>query len=632
MQLSNSSNWNARFMANNLYNLTPYELGELGTPDALPVLRIYLSSHKVNDVRLAASAISKIANHYPDDCRPFVPDLIRALNTNKSQVIQYAIGALIKIPFTPNDNDLSIFAAISKSHGVLITREQAGYLVNPHGKTLPMPVIPGSSAACNKPAFDTPSLNLTGEQRRMLTLPPNNPILIRGVAGSGKTTLAIMRAKQLAASDDDLYRQTSIHIFSYSKSLVKYIESMLGSAISNPLSKISVSTLHSWMWHFLKNSGIFEKYKIAEDGAPEKIFCGIIESSIAKHPNNNLFKKSPTFFIQEIRWIKGSGLLERQDYLDRARTGRGTSDRVTGEDKDLIWTTYQEYLKRMQDNALIDFDDFVLHALKIIDSSSDFKPPFSHIVIDEAQDLTASQIRLMTQLVSLETKSITLIADAAQRIYKSGFSWLSVGIDIRGGGRSIELKHNYRNSRQIAEAALSLLSKDPQQEDFTSQIAPTRIGPLPTLVYASSQNNQLQYILTLIGKIDLENSCITVLHRTLSGCETLVAGLREHGVYPQVINSRTNNQIHAVGVYICTMTSIKGLECDHVVIADVNDNLIPLRAGFVEEGDELQINTERRLLYTCMTRAKSTLTMIVSGKPSRYLSEINQANVDVLHI
>jgi len=48
-------------------------------------------------------------------------------------------------------------------------------------------------------------LTLTGEQKRILTLPLRNPVQIKGVAGSGKTTVAIHRAMRLIASNDDLF-------------------------------------------------------------------------------------------------------------------------------------------------------------------------------------------------------------------------------------------------------------------------------------------------------------------------------------------------------------------------------------------------------------------------------------------
>ena len=78
-------------------------------------------------------------------------------------------------------------------------------------------------------------------------------------------------------------------------------------------------------------------------------------------------------------------------------------------------------------------------------------------------------------------------------------------------------------------------------------------------------------------------------------------------------------------IKICTMSSVKGLEFNNVFIVDLNDDIIPYPPGFIEENDEYHISTERRLLYTCMTRARNKLFLFSSDKnnPSRYLKEID---------
>ena len=100
--------------------------------------------------------------------------------------------------------------------------------------------------------------------------------------------------------------------------------------------------------------------------------------------------------------------------------------------------------------------------------------------MDEAQDLTKAQMLVLGRLVSPVTNSITVIADAAQKIYKSGFTWREVGLNVVGG-RTIEFKKNYRNTRAISEAAQSLLSHDPDPSEFTEVELGEREGPKPSL-------------------------------------------------------------------------------------------------------------------------------------------------------
>ena len=106
-------------------------------------------------------------------------------------------------------------------------------------------------------------ISLTGEQKRILTLPLQNPILIKGVAGSGKTTVAIHRAKHLILSNNDLFSTTHIGIFSYTKSLVKYVQSILGDTTFT--SKISVTTFHKWAYGFLDNNKFWANHRTLSD-------------------------------------------------------------------------------------------------------------------------------------------------------------------------------------------------------------------------------------------------------------------------------------------------------------------------------------------------------------------------------
>ena len=56
----------------------------------------------------------------------------------------------------------------------------------------------------------------------------------------------------------------------------------------------------------------------------------------------------------------------------------------------------------------------------------------------------------------------------------------------------------------------------------------------------------------------------------------------------------------------------------------LTDDNLPNKLGFSEDDDDLHLTTERRLLYTCMTRACKTLTLSYAGKISRYLEEIDK--------
>jgi len=470
------------------------------------------------------------------------------------------------------------------------------------------------------------SIKLMGEQRRVLSLPHNTPILIRGVAGSGKTTLAVLRAKHIANIEGDLWHNTHVCIFSYTKSLTRFVRSMID--VND--TKITVTGFHSWAHAFLKERKFWEGHDVAKSSLVNSILLSAISRLQVNNENRSILKKHLDFYKEEIAWIKGKMVCEKSEYLLAKRVGRGTSDRVTAQDKEVLWSLYELYCTGLRDHdeeiTYIDYDDFALWVLKYIEDENDFVPPYSHIVIDEAQDLNASQLAVIKKIVTPETNSLTIIADAAQQIYKSGFTWSDLGINVRGG-RSIELKRNYRNTFQIAETAESLLSHDPQYDALSKVVFPDRQGPKPKVLHLE-HGKQLKYLLERLKRINLSEDSLVILHRRRKVFDQIIRFLKEQEYEPKDICHAKTAGGHQAGLYTCTMHSVKGLEFDHVIICDVNDDIIPSPDAFASGEDELHTATERRLLYTCMTRARLTLSLISSENPSRYLAEISPSTID----
>lgn len=476
---------------------------------------------------------------------------------------------------------------------------------------------------------------LVGEQKRVLFLAVTDPIQIKGVAGSGKTTVALYRAKHLLDTQSNLFQEAKVAIFTYNKTLVKYIKAITPQIAGGYQAdsediipkkpkgiNVFVSSFHKWAFAFLRENGknLYGKTVMGE------VQKSIIEKSKSKFSliAQNISKKSVDFFVEEISWMKGKAFQSNEEYYEAKRTGRGTNDRVTKADKETIWNIYLDYNNQLISNDQVDFDDYALLCLKIINSIPDFKKPFSHIIVDEAQDLSKAQILVISQIVSPETRSLSIIADAAQRIYKSGFTWSEVGLNVRGG-RTIEFKTNYRNTIPIAKAAISLLSNEKENEDFTEVKQARRGGEKPKVGYFSNWGEQSDFLLRQLNILKYEgniNSTV-ILHRSHIGLRNIKDFLVSKNYVVQELLKTDDIDFESDSIKVCTLTSVKGLEFDNVFIVDLNDDIIPFPPGFNDADDEFHVSTERRLLYTSMTRARERLFLLSSGTPTRYLSEID---------
>lgn len=478
---------------------------------------------------------------------------------------------------------------------------------------------------------------LKGEQKKVLFLPVQNPILIKGVAGSGKTTISLFRAKHLIDTQNNLFQEAKVGIFVFNKTLVNYLKLISSKVYSGYLedsnninyNKIPFSpyiiNFHKWAYDFitkdLKINTISEKEK-------NTMIKNILnEFNAEKIP---IINKNIDFFIEEFTWIKGKLIDTKELYLETKRIGRGVKDRVLFSDKEIIWNLFETYNNQLKEIRKIDFDDYARICLDKINNDDNWIPPFTHIVIDEAQDLSKAQILVLTKLVSKETNSITIVADSAQKIYKSGFTWSEVGLNLVGG-RTIELRKNYRNTKEIAKAAFSILEKDSNINEYSKIESVSREGELTKLYYAENSQNQFVILKNIIEDLKVKKllKSTVILHRNHIGLKKLESFLNKNSCNFIKLNDSYMSNYLSNELSICTMSSIKGLEFENVIMFDLNDNIIPY--PFSDNQDSNHIETERRLFYTSMTRAKSNLFLICEKtNPSRFIYEIDENYITII--
>ena len=178
--------------------------------------------------------------------------------------------------------------------------------------------------------------------------------------------------------------------------------------------------------------------------------------------------------MDEIKWMKQHMMKSFSDYENCVRKGRGAT-RVTKDDRRIIYDVYENFYEklRLKNAKTIDVVAEEL-AKKVIPEYCQY----DFVLVDEAQDLTLSKMIIAKSLARV---SITVSADFAQKIYKTGFTWKEAGIEIRGQA-SKKLQGTHRNTRQIAALANSLTEANTEikrydADDFTIPELPKPEGP-----------------------------------------------------------------------------------------------------------------------------------------------------------
>ena len=463
---------------------------------------------------------------------------------------------------------------------------------------------------------------LNPEQDKLVRLDPREHLLIRGVAGSGKTTIALYRAKYLSENYLDMFTANKILVVTYNRTLVAFMSEQ---ARELGLEDVEISSFHQWARNYLNQRGISVS-KVLRSGDEERtaILKKVCKEVSRRFPNRPILGRNPFFFGKEIQWMKGSRILDLETYLSAERQGSG--GRLNAEDRKIVFAVFEQYKHEMQWKGWSDYEDFALLALDSLEDDDSFEP-YTHIVVDETQDLSKAELTVITKLVNPQTNSITLLVDVAQKIYDTSFTWKGVGINIQE--RSHTLNKNFRTTVEIAEAAYTLLEKDTDfvqnSEDYVKpeQINKDQHGCYPIYRRFGSLEEGTDYVVEEIKRLKEQTTCelseMVILHPQQKFLRVIQERLNVHQIPNYIVTPKGFNH-EAEEVKLCTMHSIKGLEARVVFILGVDEGKLP----FVAPNDIAEKVTQRKLLYVGMTRAKEWLYLISDRNPSRYLSEIDR--------
>lgn len=452
----------------------------------------------------------------------------------------------------------------------------------------------------------------TGRQREVLVLPAQGHVAVLGTAGSGKTTLAILRSAYLSDPETDHSGRTLLVTFN--RALVAYLRHLQEKALAN----VVVENYHRFARGYLASLGLMGDRAICEGEERLALIRRAVRDVAARYKSNSFFERQATFFSDEISWITQHGFKNPGVYESAERVGRAAA-RIERRLRSIMFEIYARYRDLLQASRKVyDWDNLATAVCESLDA--DKKPRrYRHVVIDEGQDFSPEMIRSLSKGIPADG-SLTFFGDMAQQIYGQRISWRSAGLRI---SKVWEFKDNYRNSKQIASLGLAISRMPYFQEtpDMVEPVAPTADGPLPTIVKCRSPETEIN----LVVEQSVEAS------RTLT-----VAVLFRDRDDEQLISRRLRGSIRlhrdmsqwraGPGIRYGTYHSAKGLEFDMVLLPFLRADRLPDPDTMKAFGGEEAATRDGKLLYVAVTRAKTRLIMtytgaitgLLPGEPSLY--------------
>lgn len=493
-------------------------------------------------------------------------------------------------------------------------------------------------------------MQLNIEQKKLVQGNPVGHALLKGVAGSGKTTVAVNRIPFLL-ENYCIDKDDRVLMVTFNKSLINYIKYVYDkvkkereyepiSLFQIDNSKLDIKNIDALMYMYFKEYCRSNKFKydiLGGMAANNLLIKAILEAKKYFSDVKLLDQSNMSFIREEIEWIKACRYLDVEEYQNADRLGRMANQNSDGPQKlqknsrtrSAIFKAMELYNQSMKSQSKVDFYDVSLMALEQVKKKPEKK--YTHIICDESQDLTRVQLEFIYNLINNKTySSVLLVADTAQSIYPQswlvkGHSFTSVGFDIKG--RSNSLTKNYRTTTQIAEAAYSLLENDAhitEDENFVKPSLLDKQGVYP--VFRAFQNKQIEinYVVNLIGELSkyYNYGDIAVIARTNEQVKEFANSLEALKVPCKLMNSQDGYEFGDEKVKALTMHSIKGLEFKVVIMIGLNNKMMPLKSFTIDVDDEFETR-ERKLMYVGMTRATEKLYMTCDGTPSKFINDIN---------
>ncbi|MFD3707123.1 UvrD-helicase domain-containing protein [Nocardia sp. NPDC058658] len=271
----------------------------------------------------------------------------------------------------------------------------------------------------------------------------NGPARLSGPAGTGKTVVALHRMARFAKQNSGRMLFTS-----FVRTLPAYHRSGFQRIAPHVEDRAEFEGLHAWAIRFLRDRGIMPPLDV--DG------CENAKARIwVKHARSALSEIKGTgqsYWSDELdRVIKGRGIATLEQYQSIERMGRNRV-RLGPAGRETVWRSiYLPYQQWLEEHRICDFNDLFRCASEEL-KARPLAEPYGLVVVDEVQDFTLTELRLVHQIAGGRPDSqLLFVGDGQQQVYPGGWRLSDAGIPIVG--RGAVLRVNYRNRAAVHDYA-----------------------------------------------------------------------------------------------------------------------------------------------------------------------------------
>jgi DNA helicase IV len=475
---------------------------------------------------------------------------------------------------------------------------------------------------------------IQADQYRLITRDPSTPLVVQGGPGTGKTAVGLHRASWLLYTLRDTLARRGVLVVGPNRTFMEYVSHVLPALGEEAVEQRAVDELADGVAPELRDPP--EVARLKAEVRLAEVIRRAAELRLRSEPEELVIRLEGSFiwvrerevrellaaareelgltaaarerfrmsllrrFYEVYGAVLGGQAVRNFDEVEKALRTNGYLDRVlkaawpvVSPDK-LVRSllTSRAMLAEAADGILTPDEQRMLIRrgpgwsdadVPLVDEARALlaEPPrtYGHVIVDEAQDLTPMQLRMVARRA--RDGSLTILGDVAQATGAVSYtSWSDVLPQLpRGGEAEVEeLRHAYRVPREIMELALPLLDTiAPDVEPPTSY----RTGAAPPRVRRVAEAELLAEAYREAAALAQRDGLLAVIVP-----DELLGDVREGDLWN--------------GVPLLPPRQAKGLEFDHVVVVE------PALIAAHDQG--------LRELYVALTRPTKTL-VVVHARP-----------------
>ena len=369
------------------------------------------------------------------------------------------------------------------------------------------------------------------EAQKLAVLQKEGPMIIIAGAGSGKTRVLTYRIAHLMKNGIDPF---NILALTFTNKAAREMKNRIADVVGQSEAKnLWMGTFHSVFARILRSEseklGFPSNFTIYDTQDSVRLI-----SSIIKELQLEKEKYKPKQVFGRISQFKNS-LITVRAYFQNPELLE--ADKMSGRPK--IGSIYREYVDRCFKAGAMDFDDLLLRTNELLtrfpEVLAKYQDRFRYILVDEYQDTNHSQYLIVRALAD-RYQNICVVGDDSQSIYAFRGANIQNILNFQKDYDQVKifkLEQNYRSSKNIVEAANSVIDKNKTKLDkeiWTSNDEGGKIKVMRTF----SEGDEGRFIASSIFENKMQNQLLnndfTVLYRTNAQSRAIEDALRKKDI------------------------------------------------------------------------------------------------------